>query len=168
MDHQTPPGVSMENYRYYINLLKQQTMKTRNVQSIEQQAIASQPFAMRASKKPSWIWPSSQAWIENRRACFVDSFLVESVEDPVLLNISAETRYIAYLNGAEIGRGPIRSPQDKKYYDQYDLSSHLTVGDNYLSVRVWDYGWSTYQSLASTGGLIYEIITRRDMSDLLG
>lgn len=158
MDHQTPPGVSMENYRYYINLLKQQTMKTLNVQSIEQQAIASQPFAMRASKKPSWIWPSSQAWIENRRACFVDSFLVESVEDPVLLNISAETRYIAYLNGAEIGRGPIRSPQDKKYYDQYDLSSHLTVGDNYLSVRVWDYGWSTYQSLASTGGLIYEIV----------
>jgi len=134
MDHQTPPGVSMENYRYYIEQLKKQT-----------------------TKQPHWIWLADQEWSENTRGCFVDSFTLNDLNNPVQLSISAETRYIAYLNGIEIGRGPIRSARDKKYYDQYELSTLAKAGDNHLAIRVWDYGWSTYQSIASEGGLIYEV-----------
>lgn len=103
-----------------------------------------------------WIWCPNVKGPENRVVLFRKKFSAKSDLDTIL-KISADTRYIAYINGIEIGRGPIRSTIDKWFYDQYDLSSLIEEGENTLAIRVWDYGQSTYQSIVHKGGLVFSI-----------
>jgi len=106
-----------------------------------------------------WIWLNDNISTENERGCFVENLYIKikSKDDGIKLRISADTRYVAYINGEEIGRGPIRSTIDNWYYDEYDITLCLKQGHNLLAVRVWNYGWSTYQSIASNGGLIFDV-----------
>lgn len=104
-----------------------------------------------------WIWPVSGNQAENERGCFGTVFTLEDMEQEICLNISASTRYIVYLNGREIGRGPIRAGRNEWYYDTYSLEGFVREGRNFLAVRVWNYGWSTYQSFHGPGGLVFEV-----------
>ncbi|MBN1623593.1 MAG: alpha-L-rhamnosidase N-terminal domain-containing protein [Clostridia bacterium] len=106
--------------------------------------------------KGNWIWVQGGSDCENKVACFRKEFTVNSCEETVI-RISADTRYVLYINGREIGRGPIRSTIERWYYDEYDISADIMTGRNLLAVRVWDYGWSTYQTIANKGGLSFEI-----------
>ena len=105
-----------------------------------------------------WIWLDDNISTENERGCFAESLHIDNKNYRVLLNISADTRYIAYVNGEEISRGPIRSTADNWYYDEVDITPYVKCGSNHFAVRVWNYGWSTYQSVASAGGLVYEVV----------
>ncbi|MDO4276487.1 MAG: hypothetical protein Q4D16_22725, partial [Eubacteriales bacterium] len=104
-----------------------------------------------------WIWTADGQEHENQRGCFGTSFLVQPGMEGVTLKISASTRYIVYINGQEIGRGPVRAGRAQWFYDSYSLDGILKEGRNFLAVRVWSYGWSTYQSLHAPGGLIFEV-----------
>ncbi|MCD6322853.1 MAG: hypothetical protein J7L77_07475, partial [Clostridiales bacterium] len=106
--------------------------------------------------KSKWIWGSSITDKENTAVCFRRNFNVDKSEDTIV-KISADTRYVLYINGKEIGRGPIRSTIDRWFFDEYDISSDIVSGENLLAVRVWDYGWSTYQTIANKGGLVFSI-----------
>lgn len=108
-----------------------------------------------------WIWVKKQKSFENQRACFGVLFKIKDVEEEITLKISASTRYIAYLNGKEIGTGPMRSGRDQWFYDTYSLNGLVQKGENYLAVHVWSYGWSTYQSISAPGGLIFEVVQNR-------
>ncbi len=104
-----------------------------------------------------WIWLKEDQFLENERACFTRAFELSGVPGHALLKISADTRYVAYLNGEEIARGPVRSVREHWIYDEIDVSSNLRSGANLLAVSVWSYGWSTYQTIASVGGLCFEL-----------
>lgn len=105
-----------------------------------------------------WIWINEEK-TENQRGCFGCFFYMRNDQnmEEVVLEISASTRYIAYLNGKEIGRGPIRSGRHQQFFDRYSIDDKICQGENFLAVRVWDYGWSTYQTVAKPAGLIFEI-----------
>lgn len=105
-----------------------------------------------------WIWAADAKNTENERVCFVDSFFAPAEVESCEIRITAVTKYTLYLNGTYIGGGPVRSEKVKCYYDTYDLLPLMRSGKNYLAVQVWNYGWSTYQSLADNGGLYYEVI----------
>ena len=103
-----------------------------------------------------WIWVEGGSPSENTVVCFRKGFEVNSDSD-VIISISADTRYVLYINGNEIGRGPIRSTRDRWFYDEYDISADVNPGLNQIAVKVWDYGMSTYQSIANKGGLIFTV-----------
>lgn len=102
-----------------------------------------------------WIWLREQE-TENQRGCFGAFFQAED-EEAVTLHISASTRYVAYVNGKEVGKGPVRTEKGEGHYDVYPLEGFLKEGENYLAVHVWSYGWSTYQSIQDHGGVIFEV-----------
>ncbi|MBN2558828.1 MAG: alpha-L-rhamnosidase N-terminal domain-containing protein [Clostridia bacterium] len=103
-----------------------------------------------------WIWCPDAGEAENTAVCFRKAFTVASGAGTIV-RISADTRYILYINGSEIGRGPARSTLDRWFYDEYDIGGDVSAGGNLLAVHVWDYGWSTYQSIANKGGLIFDV-----------
>lgn len=107
--------------------------------------------------KGKWIWLDGVEHCENQRGCFGAFFHANERNEGIVLKICASTRYIAYLNGEEIGRGPVRSGRSIGYYDVYSLDGRVSKGENFLAVRVWNYGWSTYQSLQAPGGVIFEV-----------
>src|SRR6185436_19069219 len=43
----------------------------------------------------------------------------------VPLRVSADSRYLLWVNGVEVGRGPIRSQPRRLRYDEYDIAGHL-------------------------------------------
>lgn len=108
-----------------------------------------------------WIWVNSEDkgenLRENTRGNFAASFEVEDLQSDIILEICAVTRYTVYLNGREIGRGPIRGAKGHFTYDSYELLPLCKEGENYLAVRVWNYGWSTYQSITDSPGLDFTV-----------
>ncbi|MDO5423206.1 MAG: hypothetical protein Q4F41_05725 [Eubacteriales bacterium] len=107
--------------------------------------------------KGKWIWLAQTEEWENQRGCFGALFVPKGTGEEMVLRISASTRYIVYINGEEIGRGPQRAGRTQWFLDTYALDGKVREGKNFLAVRVWSYGWSTYQSVHAPGGLIFEI-----------
>jgi alpha-L-rhamnosidase len=57
---------------------------------------------------------------------------------PVL--VSADNRFVLYLNGQRIGDGPARSDPAHWHYATYDLAPYLKHGANVLAATVWNFG----------------------------
>jgi len=69
------------------------------------------------------------------------------------LRVSADSRYVLWVNGREVGRGPIRSQPRRLRYDEYDVAALLRPGRNAVAVLVTYYGHpnSFWQPAASNG-----------------
>ncbi|HEY1641124.1 MAG TPA: alpha-L-rhamnosidase N-terminal domain-containing protein [Streptosporangiaceae bacterium] len=69
------------------------------------------------------------------------------------LRVSADARYLLWVNGAEVGRGPVRSQPRRLRYDEYDIGHLLRPGRNVIAVLVTYYGHanSYWQPAAASG-----------------
>ena len=54
--------------------------------------------------------------------------------------ITADSRYVLYVNGQEVSRGPVRSQPRRMMYDLVDLAPYLKAGENLIAVYVKYYG----------------------------
>ncbi|HYF49900.1 MAG TPA: alpha-L-rhamnosidase N-terminal domain-containing protein, partial [Planctomycetota bacterium] len=101
-----------------------------------QELRAAVPFDGRAK----WIW--SEEGISHRPARQDDPYRVRFFrrvfEAPeaakLIVHLSADSRYVLYLNGKLIARGPARGDVTHQFYDTHDLSSKLHTGKNALAV----------------------------------
>ena len=71
---------------------------------------------------------------------FRKMFQLERIPDRAPARITADSRYAIYVNGHELGRGPIRSQFRRLQYDMYDIAPYLTMGENVIAVYVKYYG----------------------------
>jgi hypothetical protein len=69
-------------------------------------------------------------------ALFRRPFDVDDVPPRAPLRLSADSRYVRWVNGTEVGRGPIRSQPRRLRYDEYDVAAYLRPGRNVLAVLV--------------------------------
>lgn len=108
-----------------------------------------------------WIWlgqeETGEGFSENTRGNFAATFQMEESEGEITLEICAVTKYMVYLNGRQVGRGPVRGKKGSFVYDTYRLGALCQKGENFLAVRVWNYGWSTYQSISDRSGLDFTV-----------
>lgn len=107
----------------------------------------------------SWIWGGEEASPRNEWRCFRGSFdAPASVEGPAMLHITADSRYVLFVNGEQVGRGPVRSWPKEQFYDSYDIYGQLRPGvRNTIAVLVLHFGVSNFYYLRGRGGLIAEI-----------
>ena len=124
-----------------------------------------------------WIWvpeepvvPSggfSAAIDPNAResnGLFRKAFVLDRVPGRVPARITADSRYALYVNGRELGRGPMRSQFRRLHYDMYDLAPYLEAGENVIAVRVKYYGRETAfwmpatpnRTLGRSGVMVFE------------
>lgn len=57
-----------------------------------------------------------------------------------IIHVSADNRYILYVNGEEIGRGPARSSLYNWNFGSFDIASYLQAGKNVIAAMVWNMG----------------------------
>lgn len=74
------------------------------------------------------------------RSQYRTEFTLDAVPARVPARLTADSRYVLWVNGAEVGRGPIRSQPRRMRYDDYDLAPYLRVGINSIAVLVTYYG----------------------------
>ncbi|GAA2094576.1 hypothetical protein GCM10009841_05140 [Microlunatus panaciterrae] len=89
------------------------------------------------------------------RVLFRRTFAVDAVPDTVPARLTADSRYVLYVNGVEVGRGPQRSQPRRLCYDSHDLASCLRPGANVVAVLVTYYGNATafWQPAVPNGSL---------------
>lgn len=73
------------------------------------------------------------------RAIFATTFTLDEGVHTGRLRLTADSRYALYLNGLELGRGPVRSQPRRLTFDDYALDAALRTGLNTLVVIVTYY-----------------------------
>jgi hypothetical protein len=107
--------------------------------------MSSLPFVSRAA----WIWSAEGTHATPAREqassshyqvrYFRRSFSVATGAAPELtVHVSADSRYVLYLNGEFVGRGPAKGDIHHHFYDTYSLGDRLRIGENVLAAIVWD------------------------------
>ena len=93
-----------------------------------------------------WIWRKEAADTEHQYVCFRKEFSIDDISSTILY-ISADTDFVAYLNGQEIGRGQFSDYPAEKTYSAFQVESLLKPGGNVLCVLAYYCGadFSTYR-----------------------
>ena len=95
-------------------------------------------------RSAQWIWPLNCPHMQNTQAQFRRDFRLGRVPRRAPFFITADQCYMLYVNGRYVGRGPARGFQATWAYDEFDLAGYLERGHNWLSVRVYAGGISTF------------------------
>jgi hypothetical protein len=124
-----------------------------------------------------WIWVPEEPMVPSggfaaamdprareSNGLFRRTFTLDRVPGRAPARITADSRYVLYVNGRELGRGPIRSQFRRLHYDMYDLAPYLTGGTNIIAVHVKYYGqekafWmpaTPNRTLGRSGVLVFE------------
>lgn len=105
-----------------------------------------------------WIWndreesPRNEWWLFRKNFKVADDIMESS------LAITADSRYVLYVNGERLGQGPVRSWPSEQFYDTYDCTHLLKQGQtNVIAVMVQHYGLSTFQYIRGRGGLLAQL-----------
>ncbi|NLF29877.1 MAG: alpha-L-rhamnosidase [Planctomycetes bacterium] len=91
-----------------------------------------------------WIWPGKAPYAHNTHAQYRRDFDLQRVPDEAPFHITADHAYMLYVNGRYVGRGPARGYQRSWPYDTYDIAPYLRSGHNWISVRHYNGGISTF------------------------
>ncbi len=115
-----------------------------------------------------WIWGGGAVSPRNEWRCFRKTFFYDNANGSASLKLTADSRYILYVNGVRLGRGPVRSWQSALSYDEYDLTGLLVPGArNVIAVLVSHYGIPTFQYLRGRGGLLVQLETTGEKSQVV-
>ncbi len=68
------------------------------------------------------------------------AFEVDHAPSSVPARVTCDSRYLLFLNGQQLGRGPIRGEPEFLGWDDYDLAPHLAPGRNVIVALCHYYG----------------------------
>lgn len=82
--------------------------------------------------------PGRELW---NRFCYLRrSFDLERVPGAAAARVTADSRYVLYVNGCEVARGPARSNPARLSWKELDLAPYLAAGRNVIAALVRFYG----------------------------
>ena len=84
-------------------------------------------FDARVTRKAAWC-------------CLRRSFTVAAVPGRALARVTADSRYVLWVNGREAARGPVRSNPRRLHFDEIDLAPFLRPGRNAIAALVRYFG----------------------------
>ncbi|TYP71947.1 family 78 glycoside hydrolase catalytic domain [Paenibacillus methanolicus] len=115
-------------------------------------------MSIRPDWEASWIWGSGTESPRNEWRCFRRCFVAPTNAEQAVVRLTADSRYVLFVNGARVGRGPVRSWPFELAYDEYAIGHLLRPGaENVIAVLVIHYGVSTFQYLRGRGGLLLQL-----------
>jgi len=67
-------------------------------------------------------------------------FELPNSPDRFIVHVSADNRFLLFVNGHRVGEGPARSDLRHWHYETFDLAPFLTSGRNVIAATVWQFG----------------------------
>ncbi len=91
-----------------------------------------------------WIWVPGTGkpyhfYLYARR-----TFELSAPPDVANLHTTASDRYVLFVNGTYVGRGPARSDPRRKSFDTHSVGELLRAGSNTVAIRAYYYGTPTH------------------------
>ncbi|MDJ1498317.1 family 78 glycoside hydrolase catalytic domain [Cytophagaceae bacterium DM2B3-1] len=90
--------------------------------------------------KASWIAPPQVSLTTYGVYHFRKKLDLASKPESFSIRISADNRYLLYVNGIAVLSGPQRSDLTHWKYDTLDIASYLHKGSNSIAIQVWNQG----------------------------
>jgi alpha-L-rhamnosidase len=90
--------------------------------------------------KASWITHPTAPLREPIVLHFRRSLQLETRPARYIVHVSADNRFILYVNGQRVGDGPARGDLAHWRYETFDLAPYLTAGANLVTATVWNFG----------------------------
>lgn len=106
--------------------------------------------------KGNWIWCSGEPAPHN--FYLYTRKVIDLPEKPkeAIANVCGDSRYILFVNGEIIGRGPTRSFPEYQHYDEYDIAKKLKKGKNVITALVHHYGEDTFLYHLGRGAFLFD------------
>ena len=101
------------------------------------------PAILSQKWEAKWITHPDISGSETGVYLFRKSIEIESVPNEFILNISADNRFILYVNGSMVGRGPLRGDLLRWHFETIDIAPYLIKGTNNIGIKVWNMGTHT-------------------------
>jgi alpha-L-rhamnosidase len=90
--------------------------------------------------KAAWITHPTAPLREPIVLHFRHGLDLPSVPAPYIVRVSADNRFILYVNGKRVGDGPARGDLSHWRYERFDLTPYLQSGHNLIAATVWNFG----------------------------
>ena len=103
-------------------------------------AISRQSENLMPAVQSSMIWSTSEIAGDGGYVVFRKSFDLADANSPAQLQLFADSRYILWINGQYVLRGPCRFNPKRPEYDVVDIRPHLKKGKNVMVAMVHHYG----------------------------
>ncbi|MFP5235469.1 MAG: alpha-L-rhamnosidase C-terminal domain-containing protein [Acidobacteriota bacterium] len=108
--------------------------------------LAQTPDARTAPDPPQRTWHAS--WITDPAAPLREPLVLhfrrdlklDAVPASYVVRVSADNRFILFVNGKRVGDGPARGDLTHWRYERYDLAPYLRAGENVITATVWNFG----------------------------
>jgi alpha-L-rhamnosidase len=88
----------------------------------------------------SWITHPTAPLREPLVLHFRRSLTLTAVPANYIVRVSADNRFILYVNGKRAGDGPARGDLTHWRYERFDLAPFLQQGENLVTATVWNWG----------------------------
>jgi hypothetical protein len=102
--------------------------------------IPAQPDPPHRDWQASWITHPTAPLREPLVLHFRRSLTLAAVPASYPVRVSADNRFILYVNGHRAGDGPARGDLAHWRYERFDLASLLKPGENLITATVWNFG----------------------------
>jgi hypothetical protein len=99
-----------------------------------------QPDPPHRDWKASWITHPTAPLREPLVLHFRRVLTLAAVPASYLVRVSADNRFILFVNGHRVGDGPARGDLAHWRYERFDLASLLKPGENLITATVWNFG----------------------------
>ena len=90
--------------------------------------------------KASWITHPTAPLREPLVLHFRRTLTLSAVPPSYIVRVSADNRFILYVNGRRVGDGPARGDLTHWRYERFDLAPFLQPGSNLITATVWNFG----------------------------
>jgi len=107
-----------------------------------------------------WIWAEGDGHAKNAYYYFRKPFTLEHEPGEARLFISADTRYLLFVNGSLVGRGVPQSKPYFQYYDEHAVGALLQQGENCIAIIAYHLGTLT----DTRGGLLAELVDEHGLA----
>lgn len=110
------------------------------------------------SPAANWIWDDGDPSPRNAWRWFRRCFELDTAAPATTIRVTADTRYVAFVNGTQIGHGPVRGFPKRWFVDTWEIG-HLLRTDrpNTIAIHVLHFGIATFTDRRKQGGLLAEI-----------
>src|SRR5271165_2093430 len=88
----------------------------------------------------SWITHPTASLRDPMVLHFRRTLALSAVPVTYPVRVSADNRFILYVNGRRVGDGPARGDLTHWRYERFDLAPYLKPGDNLITATVWNFG----------------------------
>jgi len=96
--------------------------------------------APRATWTANWIAHPSAPMREPGVFHFKKVIAFETVPERFVVHVSADNRFLLYVNGRRVGEGPARGDLMHWRYETFDLAPFFKPGRNVIAAAVWQFG----------------------------